>query len=158
MRESDLERAFAEVLTSICNNDPIRNLLGNLWVGGAAMTGSAQIGQNSGWLMNMEGWWYITYRTPDGICATKIIEFFMTSWLKVQTSAAPPTYRDMNDAEKTAFFASHGTPGNPGVPEKVVREEFLKFMRSVPNWWTKSYGSVVAGDIGPWPTTGSGGD
>ncbi|MDH4213896.1 MAG: hypothetical protein OEV85_08240 [Candidatus Thorarchaeota archaeon] len=159
MCETDLESAFAEVLKKACENNNIRGLIQACWVGGPGGTPyntRHHLTINSTYLHNIYGWWYLVHRTQDGIGAQLIIRFFYTVWLRELNAAG--NYQDISAADQEAYFLANGTPGNPAVPDKLIRVEFINFLRSQPNWFESSYGSVAAGDIGPWPTTGSGGD
>ncbi len=161
MRESLEERAYAEVLVKLCNNDGLRSWAYlNGWEVAAPWNNSIQLATHTARLLNMEGWWYLVYRTPNGIGAQLVIRFLREVWIRVPDGVDPTGFRDMNVAELDAYLIANGTPGNPAVPDELIRVEFINFLRNLQaDWFDQSWGSVAAGDIGPWPTTGgSGGD
>ncbi|MFX1578847.1 MAG: hypothetical protein ACFFBJ_04310, partial [Promethearchaeota archaeon] len=73
-------------------------------------------------------------------------------WLRKQVGGA---YQNLSAAEEQAYFAANGTPGNPAVPDELIRVEFINFLRTFdPAWFDQDYSYIAAGDIGPWPRTG----
>ncbi|MFX1485414.1 MAG: hypothetical protein ACFFCP_19750 [Promethearchaeota archaeon] len=179
MRESDLEDAFAEVLAKFCDNpiliaevqkcwDPnIPNSAGGL---GAYITDPINIQKTTEWLMRIEGWWYLVWRTTTGKTdppvefksegAHLVSKFFYEVWLRKLKAPAVPAdpYEDMSPAEVDAYLLANGTPGNPADPKVLIRKKFSEFLRTQPSWNKQSYAYVAAGDIGPWPKGGSGED
>lgn len=164
MRESEEERAYAEVLRKLVDNDPLIELVNRCWrtASNEPYSSTISIAQYSMWLLNIEGWWYLIFRTCDAIGAKLVVTFFKQWWLKVEVPPAnpgdDPTYRDMTVAEKKDLFTKYGTRREPAPSEEVIRKEFVLFMRSQDDWAEKSYSHIAAGDIGPWPKSGTGDD
>jgi hypothetical protein len=172
MREELEERAYAEVLVKICNNDSLRTQLiadGYGWEVVAPWKTTTGLASHTAHTLNMEGWWYLIYRTPSGIGAQLVIRFFREYWLRVEVTpeqvdgagnvTASAVCRDMTPAERDAYLLANGSPGNPAVPDELVRVEFINFLRNLQaDWFDQSWGSIAAGDIGPWPKTGGGED
>lgn len=164
IRDSWQERAYAEVLTKLCEQPDTIALLDDCWKDStdAPYTNATTLAQYSTWMLNFEGWWYLLFRTNQAEGAKLIIIFFRQWWLKKEKDPPtdPRTFDDYTQAEKDALLLSYGTAGNPATPEEAIRKEFVRFMRTQTDWIEQGYGSVAAGDIGPWPKTGgdTGGD
>jgi len=162
LRDSEEERAYAEVLTKLVDNDPLIDLVKRCWrdASNTPYSSTISIAQYSMWLLNIEGWWHLIFRTCDAIGAKLIVTFVKQWWLKVENDPPtdPPTYRDMTPTEEKALYEKYGTRREPASSYEAIRKEFVLFMRSQENWTEKSYSHIAAGDIGPWPKTGGGED
>jgi hypothetical protein len=150
MCEMDEESAYGEVLTKLVDKPVLIGYLDECWRANVQIPHSSPVNLSrySKWLMRIEGWWYLVWRTCDAIGAQLIVRFFKTKWLLNEVAPTnagdPPTYQPMTQAQRDTLLATR-------KPEVAIREEFVKFMRSQNEWDKQSYGSLAAGDIGPWP-------
>jgi hypothetical protein len=95
-----------------------------------------KIASSSVGLLNIEGWWYLNFRTCQAVGAGLICE-----WARSFNADA-------------AKFVSDYPFANPQEEEKArekFRSDFQDFLKTKANWWEQAFVGIAAGDIGPWP-------
>lgn len=156
------ERAFSDVFQLIYRNPGLLRWLlencldpGNNYDPIEAIHGDAAnpgLGPSSLGALNIEGWWYLVYRTCDGIGAKMILRFLATKFLEPDV-ADPTKLVVKSDQVINQFFDAL-----PGADEEArheaFRTQFQDFLQQQPNWWQASFAGIASRGVGPGTNTG----
>jgi hypothetical protein len=144
------EDAYAEVLSIMFENETLITHMksANMLVGAAPnqvpIANAIDLAVGSRGMLNIEGWWFLVFRTCNAEGAKLIVEYFSEIWMVKPTAADPSVMEAWPPGKKKAYWDT--------VTDKdVLRTKFQEWMQTKANWWETSYARIAVNGIGPWP-------
>lgn len=150
------EQAYAEIIYTLFENpDVITHLLDSCRKPNEdPLDNIYRIGLKSEWVLKIDEWWFMVYRTHDGIGAKMILGFLTREFMRVQPGSSPPVREIMPENVILDYFVQLGA--DERERRKEFRKKFQEFLKTQAQWGDQSYGGIAARGLGPGLAEGSG--